>query len=147
MKKPINSQSGSKLTAASWLLSDENFPEGDVLDVSADAIGVEPWELGEIDIAQEVSTSKKRQEPTILPTFTTLDGFTVGDRVTMKDLYHVRSADVGTVESISSIGIQVLWDNNSPHEKLTQPPTVSRTFDAVELKLVHQPDQQNERED
>jgi hypothetical protein len=54
----------------------------------------------------------------------------------MMDDYHVRAADTGTVEVITEIGIQVLWDNNSPHEKLKQPPTMSRTFDARELKLI-----------
>jgi hypothetical protein len=84
----------------------------------------------------DLNTSPVHEDRPVPPILNTLDGFTIGDRVTMMDDYHVRAADTGTVEVITEIGIQVLWDNNSPHEKLKQPPTMGRTFDSHELKRI-----------
>jgi hypothetical protein len=70
--------------------------------------------------------------------------FHVGDRVTLLDKYQVRAADIGTVEGFTDLGIQILWDNNSPHEpNLKQPPIAWRTFRADELELVEPMYQQN----
>lgn len=64
-------------------------------------------------------------------------GFYLGDRVTIADKYQVRAADVGTVESITDKGIQVLWDNKSPYEpNLKQPPKLFRTFPPEDLELI-----------
>jgi hypothetical protein len=41
----------------------------------------------------------------------------LGDRVTLLDKYQVRAADIGTVEAFTDRGIQIIWDNNSPHEQ------------------------------
>jgi hypothetical protein len=63
--------------------------------------------------------------------------FHVGDRVTLMNKYQVRAADIGTVKGFNDLGIQILWDNNSPHEpNLKQPPIAWRTFQADELELV-----------
>jgi hypothetical protein len=70
--------------------------------------------------------------------------FHIGDRVTLLDKFMVRSADVGTIEAITDKGIQVRWDNKSPHEpNLRQPPMLWRTFEARELKLIKSMYQQN----
>jgi hypothetical protein len=64
-------------------------------------------------------------------------GFYLGDRVTLADKYHVRAADVGTVEAISDKGIRILWDNKVANwAGLKQPPALHRTFEANELKLI-----------
>jgi hypothetical protein len=100
------------------------------------------WEFKEFSDGQnlpspnDLKSSQVHEDRPAPPVLNTLDGFTIGDRVTMRDDYHVRAADTGTVEVITEIGIQVLWNNNSPHEKLKQPPTMGRTFDAEELKLI-----------
>jgi hypothetical protein len=76
-----------------------------------------------------------------LPTGQTLH---IGDRVTLLDKFMVRAADVGTIEAITDKGIQVFWDNKSPHEpNLKQPPMLWRTFRADELELVESKYQQN----
>jgi hypothetical protein len=62
--------------------------------------------------------------------------YAVGDRVTLLDKYQVRAADIGIVEAFTEQGIQIIWDNNSPHEQLAQPPQLWRTFQADELELV-----------
>ena len=67
----------------------------------------------------------------------TAQAFHIGDRVTLLDKYQVRAADVGTVEAFTALGIQIRWDNNSPHEpNLKQPPIAWRTFKADEMELV-----------
>jgi hypothetical protein len=76
-----------------------------------------------------------------LPTGQTLH---IGDRVTLLDKFMVRAADVGSIEAITGKGIQVFWDNKSPHEpNLKQPPMLWRTFRADELELVESKYQQN----
>jgi hypothetical protein len=84
-------------------------------------------------------------EPTQLPPQTIAgEMLHIGDRVTLLDKFMVRAADVGTIEAISDKGIQVLWDNKSPHEpNLKQPPVLWRTFRADELELVESKYNQN----
>jgi hypothetical protein len=68
----------------------------------------------------------------------------VSDQVTLLDKFMVRAADVGTIEAITDKGIQVFWDNKSPHEpNLKQPPMLWRTFRADELELVESKYHQN----
>jgi hypothetical protein len=116
--------------------------DDEVFHVPITAIEDGVWEFKEFSDGQNLPPPKSlnaslvNEDRPTPPILTTLDGFTIGDRVTMRDDYHVRAADIGTVEVITEIGIQVLWDNNSPHEKLKQPPTMGRTFDAPELKRV-----------
>jgi hypothetical protein len=74
----------------------------------------------------------------------TAQSFHLGDRVTLLDKYQVRAADIGTVEGFTALGIQILWDNNSPHEpNLKQPPIAWRTFAGEELELIDRMYQQN----
>jgi hypothetical protein len=84
-------------------------------------------------------------EPTQLPPQTiTGQSLHIGDRVTLLDKFMVRAADVGSIQAITGKGIQVLWDNKSPHEpNLKQPPILWRTFRADELELVESKYNQN----
>jgi hypothetical protein len=122
-----------------WVRS---IDDGEIFHVPITAIEDGVWEFKEFSDGQnlppqkELSASPVHEDRPVPPVLTTLNGFTIGDRVTMMDDYHVRAADTGTVEVITEIGIQVLWDNNSPHEKLKQPPTMGRTFDSHELKRI-----------
>jgi hypothetical protein len=122
-----------------WVRS---IDDDEIFHVPITAIEDGVWEFKEFSDGQnlppqkELSASQVHEDRPAPPVLTTLGGFTIGDRVTMMDDYHVRAADTGTVEVITEIGIQVFWGNNSPHEKLKQPPTMSRTFDARELKLI-----------
>lgn len=122
-----------------WVRS---IDDGEIFHVPVTAIEDGVWEFKEFSDGQnlpspnELDIAKAHEDRPVPPTLTTLGGFTIGDRVTMMDDYHVRAADTGTVEVITEIGIQVLWDNNSQHEKLKQPPTMGRTFDVEELKLI-----------
>jgi hypothetical protein len=56
--------------------------------------------------------------------------FWIGDRVTLQDKYMYRAGDVGTIESIDSQGIQILWDIQP------QSPLRWRTFQSEELELI-----------
>ncbi len=56
--------------------------------------------------------------------------FCLGDRVTLQDKYIYRAGDVGTIESIDSQGIQILWDIQP------QSPLRWRTFQSEELELI-----------
>lgn len=64
------------------------------------------------------------------------EGFHIGDRVTLKDRYMVRAVDIGTVEAFTDLGVQVKWDNNSPHEQLKELPPMQRTYQPEELELI-----------
>jgi hypothetical protein len=122
-----------------WVRS---IDDDEIFHVPITAIEDGVWEFKEFSDGQnlppqnELSASQVHEDRPAPPVLTTLNGFTIGDRVTMRDDYHVRAADIGTVEVITGIGIQVLWDNNSPHEKLKQPPIMGRTFDSHELKRI-----------
>jgi hypothetical protein len=122
-----------------WVRS---IDDDEIFHVPITAIEDGVWEFKEFSDGQNLpppndsNSSPIHEDRPVPPILTTLDGFTIGDRVTMMDDYHVRAADTGTVELITGIGIQVLWDNNSPHEKLKQPPIMGRTFDSHELKRI-----------
>lgn len=140
---PIRKAVVEKLSTDGYWVRSINDDE--IFHVPITAIEDGVWEFKEFSDGQnlppqnELSVSQVREvreDRPAPPVLTTLDGFTIGDRVTMMDDYHVRAADTGTVGVITGIGIQVLWDNNSPYEKLKQPPAMSRTFDARELKLI-----------
>jgi hypothetical protein len=98
-----------------------------VLSIEGDTLTIQTTHgMGKISLSRVVKV-----DPPLSAT-----GFNIGDRVTLADRYMVRAADIGTVEAFTPLGIQIKWDNNSPHEQLKKLPPMQRTYEANELELV-----------
>ncbi len=58
--------------------------------------------------------------------------YSIGDRVTMRDSFHFRADDTGTIEDFSPLGIVVYWDKDGESQRHP----AHRTYDAHELKTI-----------